>query len=246
MSLESLGAALQTHSVERKRLARKTVSVFPSTRRRGCLRLVHRGALHTPHKRLLRLVQVLILAGCCACPQRKDADNPNDPPPEKAPTPFNARMGLKEHPPSIRLKIGEDCSQYDGNDACVTGSVCLRVKPGIPPKAFCSIRCSPQGTALCPDGPTTSWACRQIWPSDQGWFCVPDLQWTGGRATYKGGSVPLPTPQVAPTRTDSGVPRPLGQAGKPDINIPFFRGAEFKMAPTKASKPFLFGNPGGE
>lgn len=167
--------------------------------------------MRTVNKNLPRLVQVLFVAVvCCSCSKGKSV--------EKSPPPLGARTGLIAGLPTAKLDVGEDCSKFEGNDACVSG-LCLRVKAGIPPKAFCSIRCRPQKVDQCPDGPS-QWACRQVWPSEAGWVCVPDMGWTGGRATYKGGSVPLPSPTVNGPPDAGGVPLPTSVGPATDGGTP--------------------------
>lgn len=133
----------------------------------------------------------------CACAKEPARD---------APPPLTATQGLTAKPPAALLDVGEDCSKFAGNDACAQG-VCLRVLPGIPPTGYCSVSCKPDEADACPDGPTP-WACQQIWPSEQGWFCVPDLKWKGQRATLKGKPMPVkvsaaPAPAAV---SDGGAP----------------------------------------
>ncbi len=126
---------------------------------------------------------VLFLLGASACSREAT------PPP---PAPLSAQTGLSEKGPSAKLEVGEDCSAFEGNDACAQG-LCLRVEAGLPRKGFCTVRCKPDDANGCPDAPS-KWLCRQIWPSDEGWVCVPDKNWTGRKASFPGGRIPAPIP----------------------------------------------------
>lgn len=121
--------------------------------------------------------------------------------------PLNERMGLSAAA-STKLDVGEDCSAFEGNDACSSG-LCLRVAPGFPPKGFCSVSCTPDPSDDgCPDGPQGKWGCTQLWPTEQGWFCMPGKGWTADKATHKGGPVTgrkAPGPHGGPV-LDAGFP----------------------------------------
>lgn len=109
--------------------------------------------------------------------------------PEKEPQPISMRTGLEEQGPSTKLEVGEDCTQYPGSTGCKSG-LCLRVAPGLPPRGFCSIQCIPDRVDNgCPNEPGSEWRCAQLWPTEQGWFCVPGASWTSRAATYRGGAV---------------------------------------------------------
>jgi hypothetical protein len=124
----------------------------------------------------------------------------------KAPEPLNERMGLTSAKPSTRLEIGEECTQFADNDACKSG-LCLRTEPGFPPKGFCSNKCKPNALDDgCPDSPSR-WQCSQLWPSADGWFCVPRKGWVSAKATHNGLAQPTSgQPSVIAPTIDGGTP----------------------------------------
>ena len=142
------------------------------------------------------LCGVLLWLGCAKPPE-----------PEGPPPPLTAKQGLSATLPAKPLDVGEDCSAYEGNDACGS-KLCLRVKPGLPPTGFCSIRCRPDDVDGCPDGPTR-WRCSAVWPGPEGFVCTPEQTWKGARATWKGGPVPV---RVAPMALASDVAPDAGRA----------------------------------
>lgn len=113
-------------------------------------------------------------------------------PAASAPEPLHVGQGLTAEPPETLLQVGEACGQYEGNAACAS-RLCARVSPGVPPVGFCSIRCRAGDPDGCPDG----WACSAVWPGPEGSLCTPSRGWTGGRATWKGGPVPVRVPPTA-------------------------------------------------
>lgn len=145
--------------------------------------------------RLLWAVGILLAVAFLGCSPQAKA--PAEPPP-----PLSARTGLTAASPATLLEVGEDCSQHASNDACAQG-LCLRVEAGVPRKAFCTVRCRPADDNGCPNAPTP-WSCRQIWPSEEGWVCLPQRSWTGGRATFPGGRVPDPIPRKTFPALDAG------------------------------------------
>lgn len=105
--------------------------------------------------------------------------------------------------PTAKLKIGESCTAYEGNSAC-EGELCLRIAPGFPPKGFCTLKCPPGDDSVCPDGPGP-WRCTQVFPSADGWACVPDQSHVSAVATRKGSPVPPPPRRPAspePSKAD--------------------------------------------
>lgn len=69
--------------------------------------------------------------------------------------------------------IGEECTN-SGSAGCTTGT-CLKVEPGMPGRHICSTSCAPNGSRSCPLG----WACVQVRPNGDGFFCVPPANWQG-------------------------------------------------------------------
>lgn len=114
---------------------------------------------------------VLSLLAACA----------NPPSPES--TPVSERAGLIRGEQGLGL--GSDCTRYEGNTGCASG-LCLRILPGLPPTGVCSRRCDPGRRDDCAfPGAARNFECKQLWPSDQGWMCVPLLS----RAELRGAGV---------------------------------------------------------
>jgi hypothetical protein len=109
--------------------------------------------------------------------------------------------------PQVKLQVGQECTQFEGNAACES-DLCLRVAPGIPPKGFCSIRCNAGDDSNCPDAPS-QFRCAQVFPSDNGWLCVPPSSHLSAVETLRGVKVPLPVPRAGPELPpDGGLARP--------------------------------------
>ena len=108
--------------------------------------------------------------------------------------------------PFSKLDVGEECTQYAGNEGCRSG-LCLRVSPGFPPKGFCSIPCDPADSDSCPDGPTP-WQCLQAYPG--WWVCAPAQTHASAVATLRGNTMPLPAKTTAVLRAtpDAGLKGP--------------------------------------
>lgn len=138
-----------------------------------------------PEQRSLLVLGLLLATGGCSRP----ADPAQA---ERSAQPLSDRFqGLTA--PAVKLDVGEDCTEYAGNEACES-DLCLRVEPGDPetglkPRGFCSIACDPDAAdPECPDGPQ-AWRCTQVWPSTKGWFCAPPKTWSHGKATRHGTKV---------------------------------------------------------
>lgn len=90
-----------------------------------------------------------------------------------------------------RLRLGEDCSAFEGSTGCASG-VCLRLTPGIPPHGVCSQRCGLQYTTTldgglvagrtigCPTIDGRAWTCTQVMQGSNGFLCTPPLLADGG------------------------------------------------------------------
>jgi hypothetical protein len=67
--------------------------------------------------------------------------------------------------PGATKQLGEDC-QKEGRSTCLSG-LCLHVGAGPEEGYVCSRSCT--GDGECP----ASWRCLQVYPSPEGWLCVP-------------------------------------------------------------------------
>jgi hypothetical protein len=85
--------------------------------------------------------------------------------------------------PSVKRAMGGDCTLI-GGQGCLSG-LCLAVKPGTPPVRACSRNCSADMQCAPP------FSCRQVYPSDKGWFCTPEDPFAAARtAALALGSTP--------------------------------------------------------
>ena len=94
-------------------------------------------------------------------------------------------MPLTEHRPSevarATLRLGQDCSAT-GYQGCVS-QLCGHFGPGNGAGYYCTRRC---GSDLeCPRG----WACKQVYPADDGTLCVSPAGWDAGVALLRDGGM---------------------------------------------------------
>jgi hypothetical protein len=80
------------------------------------------------------------------------------------------------------LDIGLDCTQYGGS-SCKSGS-CLHILHDHHQGYFCSLTCG-----LSADGGSCphTWACIQVYPSNDSFVCVPPVGWVSKVASWDAG-----------------------------------------------------------
>lgn len=122
-------------------------------------------------------------AALLACDGQLSAGSADAPIPSSV---FSERQPLVVTRPSAR--VGEDCSVGPG--LCTSG-LCLHASEERDTGYFCSKRC--RNDAHCP----VEWSCVQTYPTDDGWACVPPVNWKAGPASSRpspGGSAEAPLP----------------------------------------------------